>query len=85
MGIKQSLDISQEVMENLLCDINDVKLYINNIGCFSSTFETHIKSLDVILTCLDQNRFTVNPSKCEWAMKEKDKLGYWLTSIGLGP
>ena len=65
MGIKQSSDNAQEVMENLFCDLNDVEIYIDDIGCFSSTFETHIQTLNIILTCLEQNRFTVNPAKCE--------------------
>ena len=75
-GIKQSSEIAQEVMENLLRDINDVKIYIDDIGCFSSTFSSHIQTLDMILTHLEQNRFTVSPSKCEWAVQETDWLGY---------
>ena len=85
MGSKQSSNIAQEVMENLFCDLNNVEIYIDDIGCFSSTFETHIQTLDVILTCLEQNGFTVNPSKCEWAVKETDWLGYWLTPTGIKP
>ena len=85
MGIKQSSDIAQEVMENLFRDLDDVEIYIDDIGCFSSTFVGHIQTLDVILTCLEQNRFTINPSKCEWAAQEADCLGYWLTPTGLKP
>ena len=77
MGIKQSSDIAQEVMENLFCDLDKVEIYIDDIGCFSSIFETYIKTLDEILTCVEQNGFTVNPSKYEWAVKETDWLGYW--------
>jgi Reverse transcriptase (RNA-dependent DNA polymerase) len=83
MGIKQSSDIAQEVMENLFFDLDDVEVYIDDIGCFSSSFSTHVYTLDIILTCLEQNGFTMNPSKCECAVQETDWLGYWLTPTGL--
>ena len=48
MGIKQSSDIAQEVMENLFLDLDDVEVYIDDIECFSSSFSTHIYTLDII-------------------------------------
>ena len=42
MGISQYLDIAQGIMEQVLRSIHDLKVYINDIACFSSKFKTHL-------------------------------------------
>ncbi len=85
MGLKFLPDFVQETMENKFCNINDVQVYINNIGAFSPDWEHHLKLLHTIPTKLQENSFTVNPLKCDRAVIETDWLGYWLTPIGLKP
>jgi hypothetical protein len=72
-------------MENVLPDIEDANVHIDDVGAFSSDWDHHINLLAVILCQLCKNGLTINPLKCEWASKETDWLGYWLTPQGLKP
>ncbi len=78
MGLKCSPDYAQEVMENIFCDVANAEEYIDDISAFSNSWEDHVSLISKILTLLQDNGFTVNPLKCEWAVKETD----WLEILG---
>ena len=85
MGVSQSPDVAQEIMESLLRQLEEIDVYIDNIGVFTDSWEHHLVILEKVLTILQDNNFTVNPFQCKWGVKETNWLGYWLTPTGLKP
>ena len=63
MGVKQSPDIAQEIMESLFCDLPETDVYIDDVGVFSNSWKEHLQSLTKVLAVLQQANFTVNPSQ----------------------
>ena len=84
MGLKFSPDFAQEVMENIFCHLEDTYIYID-VGDFSTSWTANIKLIDEVLRLLKDNKFTVNPLKCERTVKYTDWIGYWITPTGLKP
>ena len=84
MGLVNSPVFAQARMEEVLRGIDDT-VYIDDIGIFSNYWDSHITKLDRILDKLEENNFIIIPRKCEWAVKETDWLGYWLTPEGIKP
>ncbi|KAG7350440.1 reverse transcriptase RNA-dependent DNA polymerase [Nitzschia inconspicua] len=83
MDICLSPDIAQDIMENVLQGLNEnIEMYIDDIGCFSNSWKSHIDLLSCVLTRLENAGCTINPIKCEWGVKETDFLGHWLTPTG---
>ena len=85
LGVAQSPDFCQETMEHVLQGIMDADVYMDDIGCFVKSWEQHLQVLEQVMTHLQDNGFSVNLRKCEWAVQETNFLGYWLTPNRLKP
>ena len=85
MGLRNSPALAQACMEEVLCDILEVNVYIDDIRIFTDSWERHIEVVDEVMRKLEERGFTINPLESKWAVKETDWLGYWVTPDGLKP
>jgi hypothetical protein len=86
MGFTNSPSWAQAVLEEIFDDvIRNIECFIDDIGIFDDDWSKHIAMIDLVLGCLEDHGFTVNPQKCEWAVAETDWLGSWMTPTGLKP
>ena len=84
MGVSESPDISTEIMTQVL-DGLDVDFYMDDIAILNQTWDEHVQLVEQVLQRLESADFTINPTKCEWAVEETDFLGHWMTPDGIKP
>jgi len=86
MGIKNSPDVFQAVMMDILGDLEFVRTYIDDILITSNgTYKDHMDKLEQVLTRLERAGFRANVRKCSFAKDKLDYLGYQLTKTGIQP
>jgi hypothetical protein len=69
-GRKKIPNIAQAAIEDLFQGVEEVDVYINNVGIFSNSWEEHLSSLSKALSILKAANFTVNPLSVSGASKK---------------
>lgn len=59
--------------------------YIDDVIIYSKTFEEHLAHLEEICQILRENRFRLNPEKCEIAQTQTDYLGHRISNGEIRP
>ena len=48
MGLQCSPNFAQEVMEGIFGNMEDIDVYIDDVGVFSNNWDNHVKILDIV-------------------------------------
>ena len=86
-GLKPCADWTQATMVEIFNDMwpNQLEIFFDDIKVTSMTWDEHIKTVTEVCRRLQDNGFTVNPTKCAWGVDESEFLGFWFTPDGYKP
>ena len=76
-GLRNAPTHFQRCMDIVLSQLFDCSsAYIDDVIIFSRSFEDHLVDLDNVLSALSSHGFTIKPSKCVWAARSVEYLGF---------
>ena len=96
MGLKNSPDIFQEKMSELMAGLEFVRVYIDDMLCITNRYkdveeteaavwERHLEQLEKVFERLKEAGLKVNAKKSFFGKQELEYLGYWVTRDGIQP
>ena len=83
MSGKVSPDVAQAMTTKIFHGLN-CKVYMDGCGLWlDSSFKEHVEFISSLIELLAKTGMKYNPLKCNWAVKEVDFLGYWMTPTAI--
>ncbi|XP_055903103.1 uncharacterized protein K02A2.6-like [Eupeodes corollae] len=84
-GVKAAPGSFQQVMDTMLCQLEGVSAFIDDLLVSGKTVEEHIQRLKAVLTRLREYGFHIKIEKCSFFQTSLKYLGHVITSTGLKP
>ena len=84
-GLRNAAQTFQRFMDEVLCELDFVYCYIDDILIASSDLSEHYRHLDIVFNRLKQYGIVINPSKCVFGQSVVKFLGYQVSAEGTRP
>jgi len=65
------------------CHYQGISVYMDNLAVFSTTFQGHLRQIELVLDTLKNANLSVNPNKMEIGFQEIEYLGYRISGTGI--
>lgn len=85
LGLCNSPSTFQRLMERIFGDqsFQSLLLYLDDIIIFSTSFDEHLKRLELVFNRLHSNHLKLKPSKCHFFQREVKYLGHVVSASGV--
>ncbi|XP_062569214.1 uncharacterized protein LOC134231291 [Saccostrea cucullata] len=75
-GMKTSPATFIRLMDSVLCDVDNVVAYFDDIVIFSDSWKTHLEDIENVVRKLQMVNLTIRPSKCKLGAEKIKCLGH---------
>ena len=82
-GLKNAGKTFQSFIHEVVQNIKDVFVYTDDVLVVSFDIESHLETVDLLLTRLNEYGLRVNLTKCKWLQATVDFLGFEISSEGI--
>lgn len=83
IGVTNGPPTFQRFMKGVLSGFKNVRVYLDDIICFKSSFEEHIYNLKLVLARLQEYNLKISSDKCQWIQREVKFLGFLVGATGI--
>ena len=84
-GLRNAAQTFQRFMDEVLCGLNFVYAYIDDLLIASSTESDHLQHLEILFSRLSEYGVIINPVKCVFGVPSLDFLGHRISADGISP
>ena len=84
-GLENAGKTFQRFIYEAVQNMKDVFVYSDDVLVASSDIESHLETLELLLTRLNEYGLRVNLTKCKWLQATVDLLGFEISSEGIQP
>jgi hypothetical protein len=83
-GLKNAPAVFMRLMDALLKDIKDIKVYLDDITPHSKSMEDHLVTLRKVLEVLKRYNLKLNPKKCQFGLSRLQVFGFEIDGGTIG-
>ena len=84
-GLRNTGQTFQRLMDDILCGLPFVFVYLDDVLIASRTHEEQVQHLQQVLTIFKQHGLVLNGEKCALGASAVDYLGHKVTAEGISP
>ena len=85
MGLKNSAQSFQRLMDSVLAGVDNVFVYMDDILVYAKDQKSHLETVETVIKRLESAGLAISPGKCIFGVQQLEYVGYTVNREGIEP